>query len=109
MVCPNCGAALENYDAFCPGCGKTIQKILLIGDATVIVIVHEFAHDSRGDGVRSIHRDLVEKLPIVSGDGKISRTLFAYALSVSSDGHVIIFAQSSRIRGICIRVERESG
>lgn len=26
MVCPNCGAALENYDAFCPGCGKTIQK-----------------------------------------------------------------------------------
>ena len=26
MVCPNCGAALEDFDAFCPGCGKTIQK-----------------------------------------------------------------------------------
>lgn len=26
MVCPNCGAALEDFDVFCPGCGKTIQK-----------------------------------------------------------------------------------
>ena len=26
MVCPNCGAALENYDAFCPGCGKADEK-----------------------------------------------------------------------------------
>ena len=26
MVCPNCGAVLEDFDAFCPGCGKTIQK-----------------------------------------------------------------------------------
>ena len=26
MVCPNCGAVLEDFDALCPGCGKTIQK-----------------------------------------------------------------------------------
>ena len=26
MVCPNCGAVLKDFDAFCPGCGKIIQK-----------------------------------------------------------------------------------
>lgn len=26
MVCPNCGAPLEDFDVFCPSCGKAIQK-----------------------------------------------------------------------------------